>query len=262
MKQTRIILKTDLLEHPAGKAWVDFHSKQSELNQIEVLTKKDKGAVYRLAGVGPNNSAVIAKRCKSEKAMIEQIIYEEVLPYLSVSTPNFYGFTKERDGIFWWLFLEDLGNQQLSPTLADHRSLAAQWMGEMNTTVDITKITSHLPNRGPVYYQRYLQSVREMIPEIQIIYSLEARHQELFKNIISMCAFLEERWSQFEKFCDQVPRTLVHGDCQVKNAHVWSTQSGLRFAPFDWASAGWGLPATDLLCGRNGQNSISKQSSS
>ena len=246
MKKTKKVLEIDLLEHPTVKAWGEIQSERFMPERIEVLTRKKKGAVYRLVGVGPNNSAVIAKRCKSEKAMIERIIYEEVLPYLSVSSPNFYGYTKEQDGIFWWLFLEDVGDQPLSPILATHRTLSAQWMGEMNTTVEITNMNSHLPDRGPAYYQRYLQTVREMIPEIRIYFSHEANHQEILKDIISMCEFLEGHWNQIEIFCNQIPRTLVHGDCQVKNAHVRSTHTGLIFAPFDWASAGWGLPATDL----------------
>lgn len=245
-KQTTKIIKTNLLEHPAIKAWREIRKNKFEPERIEILTQKRKGSVYRLVGVGPNNSAVIAKRCKSEKAMIERIIYREVFPYLSVPTPIFYGYTKEQNGIFWWLFLEDVGNQRLSPVLAEHRTLAAQWMGEMNTSTEITKLNSHLPNRGPEYYQRYLRSAREMIPEIQIFYSLKASQQELLKDIISMCELLEKHWNQIEIFCNQIPRTLVHGDCQVKNAHVRSTQNGLVLAPFDWASAGWGLPATDL----------------
>ena len=61
-----------------------------------------------------------------------------------------------------------------------------------------------------------------------------------------MCEFLEANWGQVETFCDQMPRTLVHCDCLAKNVHVQPTQAGLTLALFDWASAGWGLPATDL----------------
>jgi thiamine kinase-like enzyme len=246
MKKTKIILETDLFEHSAVKAWREFQPKCDEPEQIEVLKQKKKSSVYRLAGVGPKNSAVIAKRCKYEKAMIERAIYEEVLPLLSVPTPKYYGFIKEQDGLFWWLFLEDIGNQGFSPLIAKHRSLAAQWMGEMNTSVEFSNVNSHLPNQGPEYYQRYLRTVREMIPEIKIFYSLETIHQDLLTNIISMCEFLEGNWNQIERFCNQVPRTLVHGDCQVKNAHVRLTETGQVFTPFDWANAGWGLPATDL----------------
>ncbi len=227
-------------------AWRKITPNQFEPKQIEVLAQKQKGAVYRLTFDRPENSSVIAKRCKSEKAVIERVIYEEVLPYLSVSLPVFYGYTKEHDGIYWWLFLEDVGNQTLSPVLAEHRAIAAQWMGEMNISPEITNIKSSIPNRGPEYYQRYLQTALEIIPEIQICQSNAERQKEIFNNIISACSFLEGCWNQITTFCSRIPRTLVHGDCQVKNAHVRSTHNGLDLAPFDWASAGWGLPATDL----------------
>lgn len=246
MKKSKKVLKTNLLKHPAVMAWRKIHPNQFKPKQIDVLAQKNKGSVYRLTFYGHDSSAVIAKRCKSEKAVIERVIYEEVLPYLSVSLPIFYGYIKEQDGFFWWLFLEDVGNQTLSPVLAEHRTLAAQWMAEMNISPEITNMKSSIPYRGPEYYQRYLRTALEMVPEIQIFQSTEVRNRELFKNVISACRFLEEHWNQITTFCNQIPRTLVHGDCQVKNAHVRSTQNGLELAPFDWASAGWGLPATDL----------------
>jgi hypothetical protein len=46
----------------------------------------------------------------------------------------------------------------------------------------------------------------------------------ILTNILSMCEFLEARWSQIEAFCDQIPRTLVHGNCLARNVHVRPTQ--------------------------------------
>lgn len=240
------VVQTDFLDHPAVKAWEKTQPEFVEPKYIEVLTQKKKGSVYRLAGVGPQKSAVIAKRCKSEKAGIERIIYEEVFPSLIVPTPNFYGYSREQDGIFWWLFLEDVGNQPLSSIIAQHRTLAAQWLGEMNSSVEITNLSSHLPNRGPEYYQRYISLVLEMVPKIKINYSLVEDYQDLFKSILSMCNYLGEHWNQIENFCNIFPRTIVHGDCQVKNVHVRLRHNAWEVLPFDWASAGWGLPATDL----------------
>jgi thiamine kinase-like enzyme len=228
-------IETDIQEHPAVKAWEEIEPKFVRPNYIEVLTHKNKGSVYRIADVGPQQTAVIAKRCKFEKAWIERIIYEEVFPSLTVPTPNFYGYTKEKDGIFWW-----------SPTIAEHRALAARWMGEMNSSTNIMELSSHLPNRGPEYYRRYISVVFEMVPLIQINYSLEENYRHTFTSILTMCEHLEKHWDRIENFSSNAPRTIVHGDCQVKNVHIRSTRTGLTFLPFDWASAGWGLPATDL----------------
>jgi thiamine kinase-like enzyme len=244
--KTKEIIDTDLLDHPAVKAWQELQPNSFEPTQIEILSQKSKGSVYKLHDLESKTSGVIAKRSKSEKAMIERIIYEEFFPNLNLPVPNYYGFLKEQDEIYWWLFLEDVGNQRLIPTIADHRAKASQWFGELNAVAEISELKSDLPNRGAEYYRQYLHSCREMIPRIQIRYSPDINHKEIFQNILGMCEYLEIRWNKIENFCSQFPRTVVHGDCQVKNVHIKLNQNELALFPFDWASAGWGLPATDL----------------
>ncbi len=246
MQKTFRILQTDLLEHPAVKAWGELRPERIEPEQIEVLKHKKKGAVYRLTGVGPENSAIIAKRARQAKAVIEHATYENVLPYLPVTTLHYYGCIEEEDGRFWWLFLEDVGGQRYSPFVEEHRALAARWLGAMHTAAEGLRAKIPLPDRGPDYYLMYLRSARESIPQIRAISSLKTTDQALLKNIVSMCEFLEVYWSQVETFCDRMPRTVIHGDCLVKNVHVRTTPEGLTIAPFDWGGAGWGVPATDL----------------
>ena len=240
------ILHTDLLERPAVKAWAELRPERVEPEQIEILKQKKKGAVYRLTGVGPGNSAVIAKRCRHKRAVIERAVYEEILPHLPMSTPDYYGCVEEEDNRFWWLFLEDVGDQQYAPSVEEHRALAARWLGAMHTAAEGLSRKAPLPDRGPDHYLMYLRSARETIPQIRAIPSLKATDRALLKNIVSLCEFLEAHWGQVETFCDGMPRTFIHGDCLVKNVLVRTTAEGLKFAPFDWGGAGWGLPATDL----------------
>jgi thiamine kinase-like enzyme len=240
------ILQTDLLEHPAVEAWTELRPERVKPERIEVLKEKKKGAVYRLAGVGPGNSAVIAKRARRAKAVVERAIYEEVLPNLPVATFHYYGCIEEGDSRFWWLFLEDVGGQQYSPYVGEHRTLAARWFGVMHTASESVTMKTHLPDRGPNLYLTYLRSAHELIPQIPAIPSLRATDLAVLTNIVSMCEFLEAHWSQVEGFCNQMPCTLIHDDCLAKNVHVRMTQAGPTIAPFDWGGAGWGLPATDL----------------
>lgn len=244
-------------EHPAVKAWAELGLGRVEPERIEVLKEKKKGAVYRLAGVGPENSAVIAKRCRYERAVIERAVYEEVLPHLALTTSHYYGCVEEEDGRFWWLFLEDIGDERYSPFVEEHCALAAQWLGAMHTGAEGLRSQSppeggteagraSLPNRGPAHYLMYLRSARQTIPQIRAIPSLKATEQTILQNIVAMCEYLEAHWGQVEIFCERMPRTFIHGDCLAKNVHVRTTRAGLTIAPFDWGGAGWGLPATDL----------------
>jgi hypothetical protein len=240
------VLHTDLLEHPAVKVWAELGQGRVEPERIEVLKQQTKRAVYRLVGVGPGNSGVIAKRCRHEKAVIERTVYEEILPHLPVPTIQYFGCAEEEDGRFWWLFLEDAGDERYSPLVEEHPALAAKWLGAMHTAAESLRMKVSLPDRGPNHYLIYLQSAREAIPQIRAIPSLKSTDQTILQHVVSMCEFLEANWGQVEKFCDGIPRTFIHGDCLAKNVHVRMTQEGLTIAPFDWAGAGWGLPATDL----------------
>jgi hypothetical protein len=236
------------LNHPAVKAWAKLRQECVEPEQIELLKQKKKGAVYRLAGVGAGNSTVIAKRCSHEKAVIERAAYEEVLPHLPVQSLHYYGCIEmeEEDGLFWWLFLEDVGDERYSPIVEEQRALAAQWLGAMHTAAEGLWVKAPLPNREPDHYLMYLRSARQSIPQIRAIPSLTAIGRTTLHNIVAMCEYLEAQWGQIETFCDHIPRTFIHGDCLVKNIHVRTTQVGLTIAPFDWGGAGWGLAATDL----------------
>ena len=56
---------------------------------------------------------------------------------------------------------------------------------------------------------------------------------------------LEARWGGLAEACAGMPETLVHGDLSGRNVLV---QAGADpgIAVFDWADAGWGVPAADL----------------
>jgi thiamine kinase-like enzyme len=239
------LLGTDVQKHPAVIAWREIQPKSEKPEQIGVIKQKNSSQVYRIANVGPKNTAVIAKRCRSEKAKIERIIYEEFFPNLDLPTPDLYGHLEEQDGNFLWLFFEDIGNQPLMPLISEHRARAAQWIGEMNLTAAISNLKSELPDRGPAYYQKYLQTSQDLISK-RIADSHDHNHQNLFRDIHSMCDYLEKHWNQIKNYCSKFPRTIVHGDCLVKNVHVRLRRNAWEVLPFDWAGAGWGLPAADL----------------
>ncbi len=143
-------MQTDLLEHPVVKAWKKLQPDCVEPESIEILDRKKRAwikfrservqpenieilneerFIYRLKGVGPEGSAVIAKQCEQVAGMTERTIYKEILFRLPVPTPRYYGFVEEPDGRFCWLFLEDAGTEQCSPHISEHRALTARWLG-------------------------------------------------------------------------------------------------------------------------------------
>src|SRR5438034_672475 len=124
---TTEVLPQNLCEHRAVKAWGQINPKRVEPDGIEILKLKNKSAVYRLGGVGPDGSAVIAKRCRAATAEIERMIHEEFLSHLPLPALRCYGFLPEPNGEYCWLFLEEAAGVAYSPLTAEHIALAGRW---------------------------------------------------------------------------------------------------------------------------------------
>jgi hypothetical protein len=216
---------------------------------VEALRERPTSAIYALTGLGPHGSAVIAKRSRAPKAMIEQTIYEEVLPEMPVASPRFYGMAADAAG-FGWLFTEDVGEEQFSPASPTQRTLAARWLGRLHSAAGHLDAAARLPDRGPAHYLDHLRHGRERIGRNLDNPALSVEDRLLLKAVSSQCDALERAWGGIERFCAGVPRTLVHGDFRAKNVRLRVVGADTTLVAFDWEMAGWGVPAADLAASR------------
>jgi hypothetical protein len=233
-------------EHPAMQAWSQLYSKRSKPNFIELLSEGRKSCVYRLDGVGPGGTAVIAKRSRAGEARVEQTIYEEVLPDLPISSLTFYGVVDEPGTEFRWLFLEDAENADFTYFSEQHRKLAARWLGLMHVCAERVFAVSRLPDRGPQHYLDHLHSSRRIIEENLGDPALHSQDLEVLDSILLQGRLLESRWMRVVELCRRYPRTLVHCDFAHKNLRVRSNTCGINLVAFDWEMAGYGIPAPDI----------------
>jgi hypothetical protein len=287
------IVRADLLEHPAVKAWIKLQPARVEPASIEILDRGKTGAwiklqaerakpesiqtldkkkraliklrservepeimeilqkekfMYRLKGVGREGSAVIAKQCKRGVGMMEHAIYTQILSRLPVPTLRCYGFVEEPNSPLGWLFVEDAGTERFRFRIREHRALAARWLGLMHTLAVQVAATARLPDRGPDNYLEHLQVARDTLQRAIVNSTVSPDGLIVLKSIVSQCNALETCWSTVERFCDRMPRTLVHSDFNQSNIRVRHGQTGIALLPFDWEMAGRGIPAADLAC--------------
>lgn len=226
------------------RVWIKFRSERVQPENIEIL--KEKKFIYRLKGVGLEGSAVIAKQCEQGVGMMEHTIYKEILSRLPLPTLRCYGFVKEPNGEFCWLFLEDAGTEVFQFRIKEHRALAARWLGLMHTSAVHVAATARLPDRGSGYYLEHLQLARDASQRVIVNSTLSPDDLVVLESIISQCNVLESCWRKVERFCDRMPQTLVHSDFTAKNIGVRNRQTGMALLPFDWEMAGRGTPAADL----------------
>jgi hypothetical protein len=237
------------LGHPALQAWLDLQGRgvEPECVAVRPVSSRPKTSVYRLVGVGPRGADVIAKRCQRATAWIEHAIYVDFLPRLPLTALHCYGLVGEGGGPFCWLFLEDAGEERCSPECEDQRVLAGRWLGVLHTSAAHVGAAARLPDRGPGCYLGHLRSARETVRRNVSNPALATEDRELLESIVSRCDALEARWDQVQRSCEDMPRTLVHGDCTAKNVRVRRGPAGLVLLPLDWEMAGWGVPAPDLV---------------
>lgn len=233
-------------EHPAVQAWKQLYPKHEGPNFIELLLEGRKSCIYRLAGIGPGGTAVIAKRCRGEEAQVEQIVYEEILPNLPISSLTFYGVVHECETEFRWFFLEDAGGDEFSYSVEKHRRLAARWLGQMHVSAERFAVVSRLPDRSPQYYLDHLYLGRRIIEENIRDPILSCQDRKVLEAVISQGYLLESHWTRVVELCRRYPRTLVHCDFAYQNLRVRSSASGINLVAFDWEFAGYGIPAPDI----------------
>ena len=248
---TNQVVENNPIDHPAVKFWRELGSDRVEPEAIVILKerrkkKKGKSAVYRLEGVGPAGTGVIAKRCQRATATKERTIYEDILPRLPVPALGYFGFIEEPNSNFCWLFLEDAGGEAYLPQVEGHRTAAAQWLGLMHISAAQIAGELNLPDHGPSHYQNRLRHAREKILGNLSNPALNNEDLTVLESIISLSSVLEPCWQEVEGFCQRFPRTLVHGDFVTKNVRFRNGSGAAVVVPFDWETAGWGVPATDL----------------
>ncbi len=247
MSQTTIeILPDNLLEHQAARAWGQLGNQYAELDSIEILKHHRKTAVYRLAGPGSVAATVIAKRCYTRTAEVEQIVYQQLLPRVGLPALRCYGFIKEPAGDYSWLFLEDAQGLEYSSASKAHCVLAGKWLAAMESAALDSGRLPGLPDRDCSYYRDELRFVAARLPELLANPVLPADDRSALRALASQCDVLAGHWAELEAWCGGFPRTLVHGDFAAKNLRVCSTPVGAALLVFDWEVAGWGIPATDL----------------
>jgi len=238
--------RASLMRHPAVVAWCRLHPNAEPLRITPLKVRRKKNQVYRLDGIGWAGAPVIAKRCPKAVALVERTVYEEILPRTAVPSLHHYGFIEEPDGEYSWLFMEEATGADYSNLLADHRALAARWLGLLHSAAADAAAAARLPDASPGRYLDLLQATRELIHQHLDNPVLSADDVVRIEEIRARLDDLAAHWSRVEAVCGPMPQTLVHGDFTGKNIRLRPADGDTAVVVFDWEHAGWGTPAVDL----------------
>ena len=232
-------------DHPAYRAWQRLGLDARRPSSVEYLGGSfQHRIIYRLHGVG-FGGAVIAKGSRRPGIKDEHAIYVRVLSRLAVSTPRYYGFVEEEEGLSW-LFLQDAGDDVFMTLEATHRAAAARWLVELHTAAADQGLADVLPERGPNYYLGHLRDGRVRMLENLGHPDLTGEDVAMLEAVIELGDSVEASWDGILSFCDGKPQSMAHGDFQPKNIMIQGQGDGVALVVFDWEKAGWGFLAPDL----------------
>jgi Phosphotransferase enzyme family len=227
----------------AIQAWLRFRPGSFAPREISLLKNSPRSIVFRLSGIGPGGSGIVAKRCPRADGYFESFIYNEVLGPLPFDSLRCYGFVEDGAGEYGWLFLEDGG---VEPIARKSELSFAHWLGVLHASTSNLGGPSRLPLRGPAWHLEGLRTARSGLCESVREQRLGDADRSALEGILFCFDVLEQNWHRIEECCDRLPWALVHGDLQPKNIMTRRAASGIAFLPLDWEESGWGPPAVDL----------------
>jgi energy-coupling factor transporter ATP-binding protein EcfA2 len=235
---------SNVMSHPAARAWCQLYPRAEPLQITPLRVRKRKNKIYRIDVAG--HSAVIAKRCRKEGALIERAVYERVLPLAAVPLLGYHGFLEEPDGEHCWIFIDEATGDSYSRLLAEHRAEAGRWLGLLHSSAAGIAINGHLPDGGPRRYMDILQETCDFVQQHLDNPVLTPDDIMLLERNQAHLRDIAAHWDRLEAVCDGAPQTLVHGDFNAKNLRLRSENGHTTVVVFDWEDAGWGVPAADL----------------
>jgi ATP-binding cassette subfamily B protein len=233
----------DPVKHPVVSAWHAIAPSGARIDRVSLLRATRRVQIYRLT-LADGAISVIAKRRLDETLLVERTIYESVLPRLPLAGLRYFGFVGDQEGEFAWLFIEDAGDDRSA--VAQHRRLAAQWLGTMHGAGAALELAPSLPERGMDHYLEHLRAAQTTIRDNFDNPVLRADDREMLRAVVSTCERIESDWSRVETICSSLPRTLVHGDLTERHMRVRRNGAGPEIVAFDWEHSGWGVPAADI----------------
>jgi len=247
--RTRPISTIESAEHAAVRAWTSLCNAPNTFARVETLRERKNAlaAVYRLTPVDACCSPIVAKRCGLADAQHERTWYEQILPHLPLTTVKYHGFVADLTNSLGWIFLDDAGDISYSPKLQHHRALASTWLGILHAQGGHFAGSFALPDRGVDWYRTRLSSAVDLLEQALGGGAIADPDAAQLARLAKWCMTTQARWPEVVQFCGSMPCTFVHADFVGENVRVRQTEDGLTLLPFDWGTAGWGIPARDLV---------------
>ena len=225
-------------------------SDQKKVSRIVSLQEEKLRSVYRIYFTGSHPS-IIAKLCLTEDAEHEYQMYSEVLPSLTIQGVQAYGCVPDTGSAKSpkkksWLFMEDILGAPYDCSNSTHQRLAGRWLAQLHTSSGKGAKPDYIRERSTAFYAPHVQTAVDMLVQHRSDTKLSGNDRQVLSRIYEFFRKLETHWDKIEKFCRDMPQTLMHADFKDDNMFVVDSGREPVLVVFDWSCVGWGAPALDV----------------
>jgi aminoglycoside phosphotransferase (APT) family kinase protein len=232
----------------ATAAWHQVAPCGSTVADAECLQKAKKGKppVWNLKLVSGAVPSVVAKKVKLAEARQEDCIYRDLLPLSRLPAPAYFGMVPTLDGAAAWIFVEYVEGGDYSSDNAQHRRLAAEWLGDLHSALTRAAVPTPLTKLGSVHYRKQLDTVIRTLSETRENPALGSAGRAEVDRLQQILVEFAAGWRSISRVAGSFEQTLVHGSFGPRNMRVSGARSRPTLMVFDWGAAGWGSPARDV----------------
>ena len=222
-------------------AWAELNGSAVQPRHVAALKESKASRVFRMDGLGPDGTSIVAKRRPRAGTLVEQAVYRRLRQHQSLPMLNLLGAVER--GALTWLFFEYAGTDHYSPQNEEHVTALAEYLRRLHAIRDDL---AQLPVAGPDRYLAQLRSSKARLFEAAADQGHRPQHRRAMTEFGKLLRRIEADWPKLLRPCQGWPMGLAHGDLQPKNIFVRRNRAGdLEILPVDWEDAGRGTGAAD-----------------
>ena len=238
----------NLKNHRAYIAWNKLKIQGMKIREIKVIHEVERSFVYCMKTVGSETPNIIAKRsvCLG-RILKEKDAYQNILPFVNVTVPQFYGLIAEKNSSSLWLFIEDVDGEEYLSNNREHCLLAGKWLGQLHVETAILKERQTIETSECNQYKKFLYTAPKIVAKYLSNPNLTKKDIVLLKAIVNQVEIIKHNWKKMEIIWFMMPEVFVHGDYKADNLQILTDPfDDKKIICFDWESGRWTRLAIDV----------------
>lgn len=219
----------------------------SEISDLKLKPNRNKAVLtWKMEVPGNKSIELIAKLNEMDGALMEHVIYTNILPGLGLNALECFGMVEDESNEFAWIFMEHAGHNRYNAYIGEHVKLATEWLSVLHGSQIRPELLKFFEECSDQHYAASLKGARSYIEGSMYNPVLSSGQQETLSYTLGLLDIVEKKWTVVREMCSTVPKCLIHGDFLSKNLRIDNGGEAYRLKVIDWDAACLGFPFLDI----------------